>query len=304
MLLPALYGLLLAFGFFLLFYNLDGRPLWGDEAETATLARNVVRFGYPKTFDGLNRISLYGAEIDNAADVWVWSPWLQEYVAAASFSLFGPTTWAARAPFALIGWFCLPLLGWVAYRIYRNHGVALASIALLASSEVFLLHARQCRYYSISILAEILFIYSLFRWLANDQKGRWLLVLSLLVQFYSNYIMAVANLPVLLFLAWNLYCREKRSVLRLGLHLALLALLVAPWYPLCPAVAPVQRACQTGPDGQGAVLSLRVSFPLCPPGDRSPAVGRLAGRETPACEGIQTALWQPKRGKRRRRARF
>jgi 4-amino-4-deoxy-L-arabinose transferase-like glycosyltransferase len=228
-LLPALYGLLLAFGCLLLFYNLDGRLLWGDEAETATLARNVVRFGYPKSFDGLNRISLYGAEIDNAADAWVWSPWLQQYVTAASFSLFGPTTWAARAPFALIGWFCLPLLGWVVYRIYRNQGLALASMALLASSEIFLLHARQCRYYSITVLGEILFVYSLYLWLGNDQKGRWLLLLSLLVQFYSNYIVAVANLPVLLLLAWNLYRREKAPVVRLGLCLALLVLLAAPW---------------------------------------------------------------------------
>jgi 4-amino-4-deoxy-L-arabinose transferase-like glycosyltransferase len=223
------YGLLLAFGLFLLFYHLDVRLLWGDEAETATLARNVLRFGYPKTFDGLNRISLFGAKIDNAADTWVWSPWLQEYVAAASFFLFGPTTWAARAPFALIGWLCLPLLGWVVYRIYRDHRMALAGMALLASSEVFLLHARQCRYYSISVFAEILFVYSLYCWLAKDRKAWWLLLLSLLIQFYSNYIIATANLPILLLLAWNLRGREKRAVLRLGLSLALLLLLVSPW---------------------------------------------------------------------------
>ena len=167
----ASYGLLLAFGFFLLFYHLDGRLLWGDEAETATLARNVVRFGYPKTFDGLNHISLYGTSTDNIGNVWVWSPWLQQYVTAASFLVFGPTTWAARAPFALIGWLCMPLLGWVVYRIYRQHRSALAAMALLACSEIFILHARQCRYYSISVLAEILFVYAIYQCLANHRTA-------------------------------------------------------------------------------------------------------------------------------------
>ena len=38
---------------FLLFYQLDNRLLWGDEAETALLAKNVLRFGIPKTTDGM-----------------------------------------------------------------------------------------------------------------------------------------------------------------------------------------------------------------------------------------------------------
>lgn len=228
-LLLASYGLLLGFGFFLLFYHLDGRLLWGDEAENATLARNVVRFGYPKTFDGLNHISLYGAGFDNVGSAWVWSPWLQEYVAAASFSVFGTTTWAARAPFALIGWLCIPLLGWVIHRIYRQHRLTLAAMALLACSEIFVLHARQCRYYSISILAEILFVYAIYQCLTKNRKGPWLLALSLLIEFYSNYMIVAANVPVLLLLVWILDRRDKRAVLYLCLSMTLLACLAVPW---------------------------------------------------------------------------
>ena len=91
------YGLFLAFAFFLLFYNLDGHLLWGDEAETAVLAKNVVQFGVPRTFDGTNYILLHGRMDENRDHVWIWSPWLQEYFAASSFVLFGSTTWAARA---------------------------------------------------------------------------------------------------------------------------------------------------------------------------------------------------------------
>ena len=55
---PIAYGLLLGAALFLCFYRLDARLLWGDEAETATLARNVLHFGVPKTSDGLNETTL------------------------------------------------------------------------------------------------------------------------------------------------------------------------------------------------------------------------------------------------------
>ena len=94
------YGLFLAFACFLLFYHLDNHLLWGDEGETAVLAKNVMQFGVPRTFDGTNYILLHGRRDENRDHVWIWSPWMQEYFAASSFILLGPTTWAARAPFS------------------------------------------------------------------------------------------------------------------------------------------------------------------------------------------------------------
>ena len=43
-----LYLGLAALTLFLAFCNLDGRPFWGDEAETALLARNVLKFDVPR----------------------------------------------------------------------------------------------------------------------------------------------------------------------------------------------------------------------------------------------------------------
>jgi hypothetical protein len=58
-------------GVCLLFYRLDDRLLWGDEAETAVLARNVTRLGLPYTDDGRNVVRLYGSEIASSAHgVW------------------------------------------------------------------------------------------------------------------------------------------------------------------------------------------------------------------------------------------
>ena len=224
-----LYLALAALAFFLTFCNLDGRPFWGDEAETALLARNVLKFGVPKVNDGVNNISIHGDRFDARDGVWTWSPWLQDYTAAASFAIFGQTTWAGRAPFAFIGWLSVIALAFIAWQIYRRHRVALGAMLLLGTSEVFLLHIRQCRYYSITVLAEIALVYGIYQILTKNKNGAWLILTGLLIQFYCNYACAVANVPVLAILAVRLF-RENREALRLLLACIVIWLVAAaPW---------------------------------------------------------------------------
>jgi hypothetical protein len=227
--LAAAYALLLGVTFLFLFINLDGRLLWGDEAETAVLARQVLRYGVPKTLDGVNHISLHGPMDENADHVWTWSPWLQEYVVASAFYFLGPTTWAARAPFALVAWLSVVLFGVVSYRIYRDHRISLTCILLLGGSEVFLLHARQCRYYSLSLAAQIVLIYGVDLMLAKKRTGIALVALAFVVHFYTNYIMVFANSPVLAFLAVSLYRRERRRVLDVAVAAAVALAAMLPW---------------------------------------------------------------------------
>ncbi|HEY1787606.1 MAG TPA: hypothetical protein VGJ73_05595 [Verrucomicrobiae bacterium] len=265
-----IYLLLGTAGFFLAFCNLDGRLFWSDEAENAVLARNIVKFGVPKLDDGVNHISLHGDQFDARDGVWTWSPWLPEYVTAASFAVFGETTWAGRAPFAFIGWLTVAALAAAAWKIYRSHRITVAAMLLLGTSEVFLLHIRQCRYYSITVFAEILLLYGLYQILAmnrltrtsslgdgettltpalspgrggivgrllvmaNDGSGSkmsgcWLILAGLLLQFYCNYTIAAANVPLLLVLAWNLFRQKKASVLPLLAILGILFLMASPW---------------------------------------------------------------------------
>jgi hypothetical protein len=228
------YTVLFAASFWLLFDHLDNHLLWGDEAETAVLAKNVVQFGVPRTWDGTNYLILHGmirhGTVDETPDhVWIWSPWMQNYLAASSFMLFGPTTWAARAPFALIGWLSGLLLALVAWKIYRNHWVAMSAAALLGMSEVFLLHARQCRYYPISVFAEILLVFGIYELFASRRRGVWLTALALALFFYSNYIMAAANLPAVLCAGWMLRKQGPTAVLRLAAVFGIFTAAILPW---------------------------------------------------------------------------
>lgn len=88
---------------FLVFYGLGSRPLWQDEAETAILAKNVLKFGAPLAYDGKNLVSQEKNQEFGKDYVWRWSGWSQIYIAALSFRLFGCSTFTARLLFAMIG---------------------------------------------------------------------------------------------------------------------------------------------------------------------------------------------------------
>ena len=101
--------LILAVAAFLFFFRLDHRPLWQDEAETACLARNVLAYGVPKAFDGVNLVSQeFGREF-NRDYIWRWTPWQQIYLTAGAFRLGGVSTIAERY---LLRYWVLPTSSW------------------------------------------------------------------------------------------------------------------------------------------------------------------------------------------------
>jgi hypothetical protein len=95
---------------------------------------------------------------------------------------------------------------------------------------VFLLHARQCRYYSIVVLAELALVFAFHQLLNGRRSGAWAAAFALIVQFYSNYIIVVANLPALLLLAILLYFKQRRSLPALILAGAGCGIAALPWF--------------------------------------------------------------------------
>jgi len=153
----------------LLFTNLGNQYLWQDEAETACLAKNTLKYGFPRAFDGENTVNPRIGEHSHVGFgkdfAWLYHPWMQFYITAGSFFLFGISTFTARLPFALIGLFNLILLYFLALRITKIRFVAVCSVLLTALSVPYLLMMRQCRYYAPSVFFVLaaLFFYSRFR---------------------------------------------------------------------------------------------------------------------------------------------
>ena len=218
--------IILVIGVFLLFFRLDHRPFWQDEAETACLARNILQYGVPRAFDGVNLISQEeGREFDDNY-LWRWSPWLQIYVTAAAFRIGGATTTAGRAPFALFAVACLLLTYRLVKRNFDDLGWARLAAALLTFSIPFLLFSRQCRYYSLGALLTLMIIYASQREVQSKTGPALLLVISFGLLFYTNYLLFLSfTLPF--FVAAELIYPGKfplKRLFKLGLCLGIIIL--------------------------------------------------------------------------------
>ena len=247
---------LLVAGLVLLLTNLGNIYLWQDEAETALLSQRLGTYGLPLAFDGRNLIRQAPMDIQYTADyVWVYHPWLPFYWTALSFKLLGPTTFAARLPYALAGLGTVLLLYYSVRRHFRDQRLATLSSTLLLLCIPFLLHARQCKYFPFAALFTVAALDAYLRLLRPQHAAESRLALPYFILagfflFQSNF---GAFLP--LFAALGLHFlltpkslaekrRETRSagygrvaptrpswslIKRMALAVAAVGLFVAPW---------------------------------------------------------------------------
>ncbi|TMK29252.1 MAG: glycosyltransferase family 39 protein [Actinobacteria bacterium] len=193
----ALVALGVVLGALLIFAGLGQRYLWDDEAETALLAERVLRFGVPLAWDGASLVSQECGQDYDQNYVWRQTPWLPIYVAAASFKLFGVGTFAARLPFALLGLLSVPSMYLLARRVFDDWITAHLAAASLLFSVPFLLHVRQCRYYSLAIFASIWILYFFFSLRERPRLAAAGLALSLTMLLHTSQLLffgAVAGL--------------------------------------------------------------------------------------------------------------
>ncbi len=215
----------------LLFANLGNVYLWQDEAETALLAKNLLEYGYPMAYDGKNLITQNAGLDSNAEHVWIWSPWLQFYVTAASFKLFGIDTLPARLPFALIGLATVAFFYFAARELLRKERDARIATVILGTSIPFLLHARQARWYVLAVITSIWVLHAYTRMRERKRSSAMQIVGSSLLLFHSSYLTFLATASGIAF--HYLYCllrkRPRPSIRALLAATASLLLLILPW---------------------------------------------------------------------------
>lgn len=177
----------------LLLWNLGGRCLWQDEAETALLGRNILHYGKPVASDGINVVSQEAGHEFGADHVWRWSPWVQLYLAAAGLKVAGDSTFGARLPFALIAIFVIPLTYLLARRVYESILIARFAALALTTSVWFLLHARQSRWHAPAYLLACVILLAVFE---CRRSIAWTVILALsgAALFYTNYFVAICFL--------------------------------------------------------------------------------------------------------------
>lgn len=147
----------------LVFPNLGRQALWQDEGQTAVVAQNVLRTGLPSASDGKNLVSIFADHRDIRSGISIWQPFVPVYAAAGTMAIAGQNAAAARFPFAAAFVLLVVLTYRIVLRWSRDRQAALITAVLVAGSVVLLLHARQCRYYLLAPLLNLLIVHSYLR---------------------------------------------------------------------------------------------------------------------------------------------
>lgn len=192
----ALSVLLIASAAILLFWRLDSVKLYRDEATTANWGRLMAKNGTWLPFvveDGQLVVQASDGHDVNSRLLPAMHSYLQFYVAAASFKLFGVNTFAARLPFVLCGAASL----WILYKL----GVLLFGAGLrpliLPFLGLFSIHflnaARVCRYYGLVYLISAWLLLEFCRYLKDPsiakRKSFYIrLALAGVLLYESNYV--------------------------------------------------------------------------------------------------------------------
>ena len=209
----------------LLFTNLGRGYLWEDEADTATLARNILRDGVPTAWDGVTLVEPDRGTRLNDRLVMVSHPWLEYYIAAGAFALLGPTPFALRAPFALCGLATILVVYLLALRHTRDRRVGTAAAILLAASTQFLIYGQQGRNYTLNTLLTCLLIVQFFRLRSWGSAG---LFAAIAVLLFHAHPLGLAPIGVLggLTLVYRPFATYRRWFWRAA---PVVAALTLPW---------------------------------------------------------------------------
>jgi len=211
-----------------IFANLGSDYLWEDEGDTAALASNILKFGVPKAWDGGAFLdSDHGARL-NRNLVMVTHPWIQYYLTAGSFLVFGQNTFAARFPFALAGWISILIVYFFLWRLCRSRLVAFSGAALLVLSVQFLLYARQCRYCALNMLLVVWLFWAFFKMKSLRASFSFVAVAALLFHTHPYGIAPTVALGALSFF-YRPFATQRRLIWFAAPSIALLTL---PWLAL------------------------------------------------------------------------
>jgi hypothetical protein len=196
----------------LMLSNFSNPVLWGDEAETALLAKNTLLFGVPKTFDGKNYVIRNWKQLspDNFATV---TSWLFIYITSFSFMIFGLSTFSARLPFVIVGVISFfPIIA-LFRKISANRLHYYLSVIAFMLFVPYYLYSRQSRYYALLILLMPIIAISVYNLIFKDGSILWF-VTAFVLLFHTNFIsfiilMVAVSLYFLLFIVKSKFMNKN-----------------------------------------------------------------------------------------------
>jgi 4-amino-4-deoxy-L-arabinose transferase-like glycosyltransferase len=217
----------------LLMLGARAHPLWGDEAETGIYGRNILTYGIPKGWDGVNLMGFNDGVTINSDLVENSNPWPQYYLVALSFKLFGISSFTARIPFILFGVGSLIVLWYLVDDLVGNRSLATLTVVKSGFNIALILYLYQARYFSLVTFFGLLFIWGAFR--IRDGGAKWFAtcVVSGILGIYSQPMAFILLVPSLLFsLIWSVWRSpaRKKNFWRISGRLCAAGIIVAAAY--------------------------------------------------------------------------
>ncbi|HET6453017.1 MAG TPA: glycosyltransferase family 39 protein [Armatimonadota bacterium] len=207
--------------------------LWQDEAQTALLAKTVLKYGFPRGFDGMNYFSLGRGMECGPNFIWKWHPWFPFYLLAGFFAVLGKSTFVARLPFALFGIATIVLTYYYAKSLWVSRRAGIVSAVLLLMCVPFLLLIRQCKYHAPEAFFSLAGLYAYSQMLEDRKRAPIIFVLAAVFLFHSHYVCCATLLATSIIYS-ALWRRDK---LRLVILLSAITMGInLPWVILFSAM--------------------------------------------------------------------
>jgi hypothetical protein len=232
--------ILFAIASLLLIPSLEKYPFWQDEAETALLAKSILKNGLPYVWDGKNIITQFNGNESTPDGLWTLTPWLPFYITAASFKIFGESNFSGRLPFVIIALLSIIPCYILALRLTKSDKAAFLSSLFLIVNMQFILYSRQCKYYSISFLLSSVIVL-LYQEMGNSWKKTFWFIISAVLLFYTNYV-ALFNIFCGLWIYAVFISKDAHTIKRFLLSSAIIAGAAFPFFLLASASAAASEA--------------------------------------------------------------
>jgi len=213
--------------------NLGANCLWEDEAQTALVARNILSQGVPAASDGKNSVSIFADHRDVRDGIHIWQGWFPSYLAAASMGLFGKNAWAARFPFA-VAFIALVAFYYLFLKRHKIDSRRLWLTILLTSTCVpLLVHARQCRYYLLVPILNLLIVDAYLGWVQEPKLKREIALLAWTTLLLNSFFPGALLLGFALVLDLLRRRPARNTLTRFAITATVIVLLNLPMAVFC-----------------------------------------------------------------------
>jgi hypothetical protein len=233
----------------LLFARLGHSALWDDECYAALTAVGVWRTGDTSAVLDHNILANKGGiKLKNLKDRWF--PPGMYYVAAPSIGLLGQTAFAARLPFAILGFATICAIAWWLWGSGADLRTWLVMTLAILGNVSLLLHLRQCRYYAICILLSVLLVKLYTQWRGSRRTLIVMSVLALMLMA-TNYMAYAALMACAAgdYLVWQRKRHRLRAwdwLILVGMQVLIGAAIVSTWNPTGKSFSTYERTSWMG----------------------------------------------------------